>query len=122
MFDLINSNATVYVSYSMREVLRIAAEAVKPTGNLKFSLLSAHDSTVSPFIVYLAHIEQTRIPPYASHLLFEIWEDRSDGLFVRWTFNGDVLALKRFKERTLVPYKEFVAGVQDVYEYCKELP
>lgn len=65
MFDLLNRNATVYVSYTMREVLRIAAEAVAEGSPLKFGLLSAHDSTVGPFLVYLANVDQARIPPYA---------------------------------------------------------
>jgi acid phosphatase len=122
MYDLINRNTTVYVSYMMREALRIAAQAAVQGSQLKFSLLSAHDSTVSPFLVYLANLDQARIPPFASHLLMELWQDKNKQLFVRWTFNGEELKLKHFGERVLVPYKEFVVGVGDVYNYCKELP
>jgi acid phosphatase len=122
MYDVFNENAGVYVSYTIREVLRIAEEAVRPGSRLKFSLLSSHDSTVGPFLVYLTDFDQKRIPPYASHLLMELWRDQNRRLFVRWAFNGDVLKLKNFGGRTLVPYTEFVSGVQDVYRYCKELP
>jgi acid phosphatase len=116
-----NRNATVLVSYAMREALRIAELAVKE-GKIKFSLLSSHDSTVASFVCYLAEFDQSRIPPYASHVLMEIWVDRKSERYVRWSFNGNVLKLKKFENKELVGYEEFLEKTRDVYNYCKELP
>jgi acid phosphatase len=120
MYNLMNLNASVFVSYSMREVLRIANSSVN--GQLKFSLLSSHDSTLSTFLVYLADIDQSRIPPFASHVMMEIWEDKKRKKYVRWVYNGNVLRLKNFDGKELVKYSTFALGVQDVYKYCTELP
>jgi acid phosphatase len=117
-----NKNATVFVSYAMREVLRIAAQSVNQESKLKFSLLSAHDSTVSSFLCYLTEFDQSRIPPYASHVLMEIWTAHGGKKFVRWVYNGRVLKLKRFDGREVVSYDEFVDGTKDVYRFCTELP
>lgn len=120
MYNLLNLNASVFVSYSMREVLRIANLSVN--GNLKFSLLSSHDSTLSAFLVYLAEFDQSRIPPFASHLMIEIWENGSKKKYVRWVYNGNVLRLKKFAGKDIVEYSAFVNGVKDVYKYCTEFP
>ena len=61
--------------------------------NIRFILLSAHDTTVAGLIsvVGLGN-EQTEITPLASMLLIEVFK-RNGSLFVSWNYNGQRLRL-----------------------------
>lgn len=56
----------------------------------KFVIYSGHDSTLSMMIGALG-LKDIIWPPYASHLIFELWVDEGDAsVYVRLIYNGDV--------------------------------
>eukprot|EP01104_Vermistella_antarctica_P014003 TRINITY_DN4334_c0_g1_i3.p1 TRINITY_DN4334_c0_g1~~TRINITY_DN4334_c0_g1_i3.p1 ORF type:complete len:504 (+),score=65.46 TRINITY_DN4334_c0_g1_i3:66-1577(+) len=63
------------------------AKAINGTTDLRFVLLSAHDSTVNSLRGALGvHIEEN--PPYTSHVLFELWKAKNGELKVRMMTAG----------------------------------
>ncbi|KAH0791714.1 histidine acid phosphatase [Histomonas meleagridis] len=120
MYIAFKKNTTVFVSYAMRELLRVAKEAVNGGNQFKFSLLSSHDSTVGTFLTYLGYQATETIPPYASHLLMEIWKS-GEQRYVRWSFNGEVLKIFGGTNEYM-KWEDFVEKTNEVYQYCKELP
>lgn len=99
LYDRYSKNPFVYASYTMREILNIANAALAGNNTYKFTVNSAHDSTVAAIYQYLAGQVNVRapnsdfIPPYASHLLMEIWDDSNNEHYVRFVFNGEIVKL-----------------------------
>lgn len=112
-------NGKVYASSSMREVLRVAKRSLEKK-NPKFAVFSAHDSTVFGFLEFLGK-ESKMIPPYASHILFEIFTLNNE-IQIRWTYNGEVIPLTRFEGNEYMPFSEFTKKVKQIYDVCLELP
>ena len=126
MYDLYKFNSSVPGSYTMRKMIKVADQAAKD-GKLKFSLLSAHDSSLSTILVFLRgkSIQSwNRIPPFASHLAMELWSSDSQPseYYVRFAFNGDDLPLDKMNNQTLVKYDEFKNAYNDYNKYCTEVP
>ena len=123
-------NPYAYASYHMRTILGQANDALNHKTNVKFALNSAHDSTVATIVQLLkgtpGHRPEntTRIPPYASHLAMEIWENQDHTRYVRFVYNGDLIPLQLLDNQTFVPYDEFLKSdyATKVYDYCKEVP
>lgn len=113
-------DAPIYASHIMREVLRVSNDVISGKSNIKFTLNSAHDSTIACLLAYLRNPLKV-IPPFASHFAMEIWNQDGKNK-VRWVFNGDVLKLPMFNNQELIDYDDFVKGTKDVYDYCKEMP
>jgi len=115
MYGVIARNASLFVSPTMREVLRVARERFDGASKVRLILISTHDTTFATFIASLSsprQISRARIPPYRSHLLMEVWHDSRGARHVRWVFNGEVLELVPFGGRVLVPYREFVTRAE----------
>lgn len=60
--------------------------------DVKFTLFSGHDVSISGFLVGLGIVNKEAVPPYASHLGAELWEANSQ-LSFRFTLNGEVLKI-----------------------------
>ena len=59
--------------------------------NIKFILLSAHDTTIAGFLTAVGQGKsQTTIPPLASMLLIEVYKKNQD-FFLSWNYNGEYL-------------------------------
>jgi len=115
-------NPYMYASYIFREVLRVANDAVAKKNQVKLTINSAHDSTISAVYRLLAG-SKSRIPPYASHLLMEIWVDKSQEKWVRFALNGELIPLREMDNKTLVKYSDFLnSNYKKVYDHCKESP
>ena len=107
-------NATVAVSYMMKEVMKVAKAVVEGRSKFKFSLFSAHDSTVAAFINYFKYSDLSTIPPYASHILTEVFK-KGKKYYIRWSYNGNIL-------HDLVSWDDFLLEINDCYQYCLETP
>lgn len=112
-------NGEIYASSSMREVLRVAKISLEKK-NPKFAVFSAHDSTVFSFLEFLGR-ESKILPPYASHILFEIFTLNNEEQ-IRWTYNGEVIPLTKFDGNDYMPFSKFVMKVKKIYDICHELP
>ena len=120
----------VFASYHMRTVLGQANDALEGKTKVKFTINSAHDSTVATMVQLLKGTPGNRpngterIPPYASHLAMEIWQDEDKKRYVRFVFNGELIQLQLLNNETLVPYETFLKSdyATKVYEHCKEVP
>ena len=128
LYDKYKVNPFIYTSYTFREILRQAKEFLKDN-KVKFSVNSAHDSTVAALYSMLGGADNEKpkyssfIPPFASHLLMEIWEDANKEKYIRFAFNGEEIPLKFLGSKTLVKYTDFLKSeYMRVYDYCKDVP
>jgi len=71
----------------------IANPSVNPLGP-KYSLFSAHDSTVGYALAFLGVLTTLNLgdPPYASHIEFELWQQGSN-YWILISLNGEYLSL-----------------------------
>jgi acid phosphatase len=96
----------------MREVLMQIERAVTGTTNTKFVLMSAHDvSIVSALDVLGIHLQH--IPPFASHLAFEVWKI-NEVFNIRVVLNGEVMLGP-------IPLTKFKSIIGPYLSYCPEL-
>ena len=77
----------------------------------KFNLFSAHDSTIEAILTKLGYFFTTSIPPYRSHLVFEIYDDNT----LRLVYNGDVLPING---KEIISINNFKMLVVDTFKYC----
>ena len=96
----------------LREVLQSMNEYISGVTNTKFYLMSGHDvSIVSALNVVGVNV--TEVPPFASHLSFELW-NVNETYYVRAALNGEVLLEP-------IQYNEFRYMVAPYISYCPEL-
>ena len=92
----------------LRELTTHIEDSLIGATNLKFYLLSGHDVSIVAALNVLG-IDITEVPPFASHLAFEVWEVDSRPM-VRVVLNGEVLLepilYQKFK-RIVAPYLSF---------------
>ena len=94
--------------------MKVAKAVVEGRSKFKFSLFSAHDSTVAAFINYFKYRDLSTIPPYASHILTEVFK-KGKKYYIRWSYNGNIL-------HDLVSWDDFLLEINDCYQYCLETP
>ena len=73
--------------------------------SVKFSLYSAHDSSLLAFLVALENGSQAW-PPLASHILWQLWTDTNGNQFVSMQYDGVVANMK-------APCKSEYCSLQD---------
>lgn len=105
LFYFLNSNIAFYVSQFLEFVGKKAywpimelfvsnlKKFLDKKTEVKFTLFSGHDVTLSAFLLALGFINRDGVPPYASHLGAELWE-RKNKLELRFVINGEVLKIK----------------------------
>ncbi|KAK8839142.1 hypothetical protein M9Y10_032615 [Tritrichomonas musculus] len=105
LFHFLNSNIAFYVSgflefvgeKAYRPVMELFVSHLKKfldkKTEVKFTLFSGHDVTLSAFLLSLGIINRDGVSPYASHLAAELWE-RQNKLLLRFAINGEVLKIK----------------------------
>lgn len=109
----------LHVSTAFNQAMRIADEALGNSNGQKFTLLSAHDTTIASYMTLLGQIDDSKPPPYASHLAMEIWADESNERYVRYVFNGQPVKLSDFNGETVVRYDEFRTVMAPYVDHCK---
>lgn len=127
MYDYYQYNSTVAGSYTMRKMISVTDRHVNENGKLKFSLLSAHDSTISSILIFLKGKNfktYNRIPPFASHLAMELWssDDNPTEFTIRFALNGEDIELEKMENKTNVNYNDFKIAYSDYQKYCAEIP
>lgn len=79
--------ANAYSQQIMTNIAGYLQQGSRQSGNLKYVLLSAHDSTIASALSYLgAPLEKA--PPYASNLNFSLFESGARNYIVKITYNG----------------------------------
>ena len=120
------------ISQVIAEVAKLIDDNYAQTSS-KLVLFSGHDTVISPLLSTLG-IHDWRWPPYASRLVFELWNDRDgiqysaaesklfskfDNYFIRVLYNGEDLTSKvkfcegQIVENQLCPVAAFVKFVSD---------
>ncbi|ORX88855.1 phosphoglycerate mutase-like protein [Basidiobolus meristosporus CBS 931.73] len=90
----------------------------------KMEIFSGHDTTVQPILGVL-RADDFRWPPYASSLIFELWQDKHTGAaFLRVLYNGDVLR-SPVCDFNLCPLETFLSQIDhyiplDILTECKQ--
>lgn len=84
--------AVAYSSKLMRTIANYLNNGSKQKSNLKYVLLSAHDSTILSALSFLEAPEDTP-PPYASNLNFSLYETDEKELIVKTTYNGKPVSI-----------------------------
>ena len=98
-------------------------DTVHDRTSLKFSFYSAHDIDVSAFLHCLNSTKAGPQPPFASTLLFELWNDTGD-YTVQTIYNDDILIIPGCNEVARCDLDTFLGILQDkvlpdVAESCK---
>ncbi|KAH0786303.1 histidine acid phosphatase [Histomonas meleagridis] len=107
-------------SYILRDAFRVADESLGTMNGKKFTLLSAHDTTISAVLVALGNLNKY-MPPYASYLSMEIWRAKDQQLYVRYVFNGEPVVISAFNE-SLVRFDDFRHSIAKSIDYCHDFP
>ena len=105
-------------STAVRQAMEIVDNAITGGNGKKFSLLSAHDTTVAAYLTLLGYTDEKRPPPYASHLAMELWKDKHDELYVRYVYNGEPVELPDFDNQTIVRFDLFRHHIASLIDYC----
>lgn len=104
LYSLLNSNLTFgttgFIEFlgkkAFKPVVEIFANHLKKFLNnetdVRFTLFSGHDITISSFLIALGIVNKEGIPPYASHFAAELWEKKNKRV-IRFVINGDVIRI-----------------------------
>jgi len=121
IYDYYAIDPIVTASYTMRELMRIPKQIALGNSSVKFSLMSSHDTTVAAVLSFLGE-RRVRIPPYASHLTSELWEDdASKQLYIRFVFNGEEVRLREFNGESVALFSEFLDKYNRMNDVCKDI-
>lgn len=102
LFYFLNTNIAFYVTgfidfvgkKAFGPIVNLFADHLKKfldrKTDVKFTLFSGHDVTLSAFLLAFGIKNNDGVPPYASHLAAELWE-RDNKLVLRFVMNGEVL-------------------------------
>ena len=131
-YDIYNVSRFVPASHIVREMVRVANLSISetdPNKKIKFSLLSAHDSSVAAVYTLLGLPETIppTIPPYASYLVMELWSatdspSKIDDYIVRFSLNGENIPLTLMNGQTEVTFPDFLEAYKEIYQHCTNLP
>lgn len=86
----------------------------------KLTYYSAHDATIVAILSFLGKFRKY-VPPYASHLVMEIYKDANAKKYIRFFLNGENFKVEGF-ENILIPYEEFKDFCTPRLIYCHEIP
>jgi acid phosphatase len=109
----------LFVKEIRDKILRAAKGAPAP----RMTLYSAHDLTLWSLLAALSQDNDVTIP-YASHIAFELWQDRHGDHWVAVEFNGDYLTVGECPS-SLCTLVHFVAAIEryvpvDFEQECSE--
>jgi hypothetical protein len=76
-----------------RGMLEEVMDRIQRPPQHKFFLYSAHDTTILNLLGAL-DAENKSWPPYASNMIFEVWQ-QADEVFLRIIYNGDIVKVKK---------------------------
>lgn len=110
----------IAASYIMRNCFSAVDDSIAGGNGKKFTLLSAHDTTLSAVLVLLGNVNKY-MPPFASYLAMEIWKDKDQTYYVRYVFNGEPVNIKYFN-KTIVRYDDFRYYISPLIDYCHDFP
>ena len=123
LYDYYLKNPSITGSYGMRELLRIPKLIKAGKSSIKFALMSSHDTTVAAINALLGGkaARHPRIPPFASHLLIELWEDdTTKELYIRCALNGELIPLYKHNNETVIKFDDFLNDYSEIDNYCHE--
>lgn len=124
LYDYYLKGPMITGSYSMRELLRIPKLIKQGNSSVKFALMSSHDTTVAAINALIGgeDVRAPRIPPFASHLVLELYEDNANELYIRFALNGKEIPMYKFDDkRKIAKFDDFVDAYKEINDYCHEL-
>ena len=95
----------------MREIIKNFDNFLNRKTDIKFNLLTAHDVSIVS-LLDLLDIKLIKIPPFASHLLFELYNIKNE-YFIRINLNGEILLN--------IKYSLLKLKISNYLNYCLEL-
>lgn len=107
------------VSYFIKVIFKELNDVVSSRTTTKFALFSAHDTTIAAMMAFLTEDEIPYNPPYASHLVIELW-NKDGEKFLRFSYNGEPVTVSEFGTE-LVKLEQFSHHVQETTDYCHEM-
>lgn len=103
--DLYQQKRGIIGAPIVRELMNVITKFNDGENRYKFALFSAHDVTLTA-VLNLIGVNINFIPPFRSHLAFEVWDVNSI-LHIRISFNGEIVhdltTLSDFEEK-ISPY------------------
>ena len=113
----------IAASYILREMLHILEKRIECKSKVKFAHFSAHDSSLAAILVALLPNQKFEyVTPYASHILFESYKGTDNKLYIRYSYNGEILRFEGTDEYGLIEYTQFRKLVNPFLEFCKDVP
>ena len=86
---------TTYFWQALRGYMGWAVERFEGKNNNahKYIVFSGHDDNIVEYATAFGHVFPTYIP-FASQMLFEVWQDSEGGYYVNTTVNGETLKMQ----------------------------
>lgn len=110
-------------SYTLREMLHVLDKKLEGRSQVRFAHFSAHDTSLAAILMTLVPEQKfTYIPPFASHILCEVYKDDDSKTFIRYLYNGKIIRFEGTDENGLIEYTAFRQFINPFLEYCKEVP
>lgn len=104
--------ANLQVSQLMTHIANYLDNGSSKTSQLKYILISAHDTTLARVLSYLeAPLE--KVPPYASNVNFSLYENGDNYYTVKVTYNGSPVYIPAC-EGTVCELQQFIKMVKKV--------
>ena len=113
MIGMFANNPGIGASRTARFMKKSVDRAINGETPYKISLVGCHDSTLLAYSILLGY-QPIENPPYASHILTEIYEKDST-LYVRVLFNNKVLPING---KDIITYAEWKSILSQGDAYC----
>lgn len=86
----------------------------------KFTVFSAHDTTIAAILAYFGHANMRGIAPYRSHLAVEMY-DSPQGPLLRFSLNGDVITIDNQEMISLANLRRMTINAVKMCIYDNEI-
>lgn len=104
-----------------RLLLREIQDRLSGVKRSKFTLFSAHDSTLMAIRAGLGYVDESELSPYRSHLMVEMYDDNGAPK-LRFVYNGEVMpVLYKGKMLDVISLSQFKNMVAPTLSGCAEM-
>jgi hypothetical protein len=94
------------------EIVNEMTKRITGKSRKRFVHFSTHDGNILGFLGYIGYSDGLW-PPYGSFVIVELFKRRSDkNFFLQFKFNGKLIPLSRFNNKTEIPFDEYVQFVR----------
>lgn len=118
-YDLYAFRREIAFAPTLRHMLKMMDQVIGSRSEIKFTHISSHDLTMAAFMGFIG-LKRDYVPPYASAMVVELWEDKVGVMYIRIIFNGEVLTIPELGE-SLIKFDKFRQWAEPMAQHCLEV-